>query len=196
MRSRFAGRILRFGLDVLAPVLHPLFWTSEKIYDLLFGRADIRLSKEAEQKLSLEIRAKLEFLFDRYGGQLQNDETVGYPRPFDYAVVIVTLDAFSMRFIRGRRELTVQIAGKSPNDGWQELPTVLGLIDGEFEQPTFSSLQEVAATLEPRIERLSKAFSAAEYPHLQQKLANARAYDQAVIRQWETELNKRLFSDK
>src|SRR5262245_60609237 len=109
MGARLAGRIVRFGLDVMSPVLHPVFRVLEKSYDFFFAPADLRMSWEAEKKFGGEISEKLAFLFNDYRGRLYADDTVTHPRPFDYAIAIVTADRLAFRFIRGRGELTVQI---------------------------------------------------------------------------------------
>lgn len=130
------------------------------------------------------------------GGRLCHDETLKHPRPFDYAVAIVVLDELSLRFIRGRGEFTVQVARNCAPGSWEELPLVLSIIDEGFDQRYFSSFKEVAVALKPRMNRLLEALSTDQYPELQKRLANAHAYDRAVIRQWETEINRRLYPDK
>jgi hypothetical protein len=154
------------------------------------------MSREADKNLGDEILSELRFLFDSFGGNLSDDMTIKHPRPFDYALKIVTLHGFSLRFIRGRGELTVQIATEFAPATWDDLATVLNLIDDRFEQRYFSTLDELAAILEPRMTCLQRALSEKEYPEFQKKIENARAYDRAVIRQWETEINRRLFPAK
>jgi len=196
MRPKFGPTIVKFGLQVMTPVLVPLFWIMDKAYKVCFGRAELRMSKEAEEKLGHEVLSDLPFLFDDYGGRLCSDETVKHPRPFDYAVVLVALDSLSLRFIRGRGEFQVQMAARQTPEAWEDLATTLAIVDERFESRFFSSVTDVAAALEPRMPRLQGALSADQYPELQKKLANARNYDRAVIRQWETEINRRLFPDR
>jgi hypothetical protein len=196
MAQGITSKIVQLGLRVMSPILVPLFWVLEKSYSVVFGHVDLRMSREADKNLGDEILSKLRFLFDSFGGNLSDDETIKHPRPFDYALKIVTLHGFSLRFIRGRGELTVLIAPEFAPATWDDLATVLNLIDDRFEQRYFSTLDELAAILEPRMTCLQWALSEEEYPEFQKKIENARAYDRAVIRQWETEINRRLFPAK
>ena len=196
MSSSIASRIVKSGLVVMSPILVPMFWLLGKTYELFFGRADLRMSKDAEEKLGHEILAKLRFLFDDYNGRLSGDYTLKHPRPFDYASAIVELDSFNLRFIRGRGEFRVQLSFKERPAAWEELTTLLNIVDEGFEQDDFRSMEEAGAALEARMKLLTEAVSLTQYPQTLEKLTKAHAYERAVTRQWETEINRRLGTDK
>ena len=131
-----------------------------KVYKLLFGRYDVRLSKGHEDQLANDLQRDLPFLFVQYGGKVGRGETGKYPRAFDYAVVIVDLDNLLFRFVRGRGDLEVQVAPKSAPENWQSLQYVLGKVEvsESFERMHFLDLEEVARALEPGMGRLREHF--------------------------------------
>src|SRR5579864_6919358 len=96
--SKSVARALRPPLQVIGFVLGG-------IYKLLFGRADVRLSKKREEQLGQDIRQDVSFLFDELGGAIVPDPTARYPFPFDYAFVVVAVDDLFLRFFRGGGEL-------------------------------------------------------------------------------------------
>jgi hypothetical protein len=166
-----------------------------KIYDLFFGRADARLSRQRENELALEIRHDVPFLFDERGGEIVTDETLRYPRPFDFASVIVVVDDLLFRFFRGRGDLRVWVAPKREPNNWSELQTVISLIDEDEPRPLLF-LTDVQRVLRPRMIRLRAAFSEDRYRDLKQRLSDLNEHQRVAIRQWETETNRRLYRDK
>jgi hypothetical protein len=195
-RKLSGGIIFKTVLDLMRPILVPVIWAVEKTYAALFGHRDLRLSKEDDERLAQEIRSNLSFLFDDYGARIVPDETLKHPRPFDYAVVIVSLDELSFRFIRGRGEFRVQVVPNRTPSVWEDLPLVLAMVDAEFERREFSSFLDVAASLKHRMKLLQEAFSADRCPELQQQLSEVHSHERAVIRQWETEMDRRLYPDR
>jgi hypothetical protein len=137
----------------MRPILVPFFWLLERSYDIFFKWSDYRLSQEAERRLVLEIRATLSFLFDDYGGEIMSDDTLRNPRPSDYAVLVVSLTDFRLRFIRGRGELRAQVASIGKPHSWEDVQLVLATIDETFDRKQFSSLADIADALRPRIAR-------------------------------------------
>lgn len=200
MQQSLTARVVKFTLEVMAPVIVAVDWVLRKTYKVFFGRMELRMSREEEEKLGHEILTKLSFLFEEYGGRLCPYESpfkaLKHPRPFDFAFVMVSLDDLSLVFFRGRGDISVQIAPKHSPSALEDLALVLNLIDERFEQRYFRSFDEVAVALEPRIKLLREAISPEKYPELQKGLANAHAYDRAVIRQWQTEISRRLFPEK
>jgi hypothetical protein len=158
MARKLSAKLFISFLEMMKPVFIPLFWVGGKIYKLTFGRVDLRMSKEAEEKFGHEILASLPFLFDSFRGRLCADTTVKHPRPFDCAIAIVALDEFSLRFIRGRGEFRVQIAVEQDPIVWEDLTTILGILDESFQKRDFSSFKEVEAALRPRMKHLKEAF--------------------------------------
>lgn len=109
---------------------------------------------------------------------------------------MVALPELSLLFFRGRGDLPVRVAPKHAPNAWEDLPLLLSVIDDGFHRREFTSLQDVAAALKPRMKLLHEALSGERYPDLQKGLADAHAYDRAIIRQWETEINRAPYPDK
>ena len=112
MERSLKVRALGFILEVMKPILVPLFWVMDKTYDFLFAASDLKMSIEAERQLGGEIQSKLPFLFSDYGGRLSPFE-LKKARPFDYAVTRVVLPEFRLQFTRGRGEFRVHIAPRA-----------------------------------------------------------------------------------
>jgi hypothetical protein len=192
---KLSARILLFSIQMMKPVLVPLFWVLDKTYDFFFARSDLRMSIQAEEQLGRDIQSKLPFLFDECGGQLI-PYTLKKPRPFDYAVTRVVFPYFRLQFIRGRGEFRVRIAPSHTPNALEDLPIVLSIIDETFERREFKSFSDLEAVLKPRMKLLQDALSPDRYPALLRRLDNVHEHDRAVIRQWETEINRRLYPDK
>jgi hypothetical protein len=196
MKQSTRKRIAWAGLELMRPILVPTFWLLEQAYKLFFARSDLRSSMEREQRFAQEVRANLSILFHDYAGTIVADEATKHPRPFNYAVVVVQLEDISFRFVRGRGEFRVQVKPNPAPSDWEELPLVLHLIDQAFELREFASLPGIEAALRPRIGQLKKALSADGYANLHQHLADVHKRERAVIKQWETEINRKLYDDK
>jgi len=179
-------------LELMRPVVL-LGSVVERAHKLLFGPSEVRRSQAADQAFGLEIQRNLPFLFVEHAGTILMDESLEYPRPFDYTVAIVALADLSFRFIRGRGEFRAQIAPERTLEAWEDLPLVLRLIDTDFEAREFSSLQDAATALQPRMDRLIESFSADRRPALQQRLSSVHEQERAVIRQWQSEIKRRLY---
>jgi hypothetical protein len=184
--------------DIVTPPARVLIFVAGNIYRLLFGRLELRSSIQREKQLALEIQRDLSFLFDEHSATIVPDERVKHPRPFDYAMVNVALDSFFLRFIRGRGELRVEVAPRRDPRNWSDLFTVLGMVDAQEQSGSKSllSLEDAARVLKPRVDRLRAAFSDERYAEMERQLLNEHQYDRAVIRQWETEINRRLYPDR
>ena len=187
----------------MKPILVPLFWVLDGTYALFFARQELRSSKKREEELGHEILVHLPFLFDDYGGRLCPYEspykTLKHPRPFDYAFVRVAFPDFSLLFFRGRKEISIRVAPNPPPsawNAWEDLPLLLSMIDEGFERREFKSFSDLETTLRPRMKLLQEALSPNRYPELLPRLANVHDHDRAIIRQWETEINRRLYPDK
>lgn len=192
MAKRKQNTILVTVLQMARPILIPIFWGMGKAYEALFGGSDLRSSRSSEAQFEQAIRENLRFLFEDYSAGITSDETIKHPRPFDYAIAIVSAGGLAFRFIKGRGEFRVQIAMDPKGSDWEELPTVLQIIDEQFQRSEFSSFMDIESALKPRMAFLQQSFSAAHKPALRQRLADAHCHEKAVIRQWETEINRRL----
>ena len=72
---------------------------------------------------------------------------------------------------------------------------VLALIDDEFRPKPFLFWTDVGSVLGSRMHRLREAFSENNYPELKERLLDMHQYERAAIKQWQTEINRKLHSD-
>jgi hypothetical protein len=119
-----------------------------------------------------------------------------FPPAFDYAFITVSSGDLVLSFSRGQEHVGVYVAQRqSPRNG-HELKLVLAHLDpaAKIQRPwTLYSLDSVARLLEPRMDLLRKAFSKEGYPEFRKQLAEVKDYDRIVTRQFEAELNWRLY---
>ncbi len=168
-----------------------------KVDSFLFGRYHIRASRRSERRFADEIQLNLSFLFTEYNGKIVLDRTIKYPRPFDYASVIVATDGLCWRFFRGRGELRVWVAPETAPNDWEELSSVLDAIEPDTAQcHSIMFLKDAARLLRSHMDLLKKALSPNRYPELKERLAEMHKYERGVARQWETEINRRLYPDR
>jgi hypothetical protein len=190
MSNRFERRLV---LELMRPIVL-IVSLIEKIGKPFFGPRAIRASIQRERQFAEDIQQKLPFLFNEYDGKVVADESLKHPRPFDYAVVIVELENFCLRFIRGRDELRVQVATNRVADGWQDLPIVLEMLGGyEAGSRMILLLGDVETMLRPRMSRLREAFSANQYADLRSRLLQAREDERTAARQLSAEINRQLY---
>jgi hypothetical protein len=190
---------LRRGVAIfLRPPLEVARFVVGNLYQLFFGRYEIRLSRKAEDELAQDVRRELSFLFQRPGADIVSDDTIPHPRPFNYAIVIAVLPDLFLRFIRGRGELRVQVAPRSEPGNWAELPWVLNIIDGsgQLAPKGLATLQEVAPVLKARMAEIATSQSVDQYGETAQQLREMRDSERVVIKQWEMEINRRLYPDR
>jgi hypothetical protein len=188
-------RVLGFILEVMKPILVPFFWFIDKTYDFLFAASDLRMSIEAARQLEVEIQREAPFLFSKYGGRVSPFE-LKKALPFDYGVTRVVFPEFGLEFTRGRGEFRVHIAPSHAPKAVEDLSIVLSLIDETYVRRDSKSLADLRAALEPRMELLRDALAPDRYPDLVPRLDNVHEHDRAIIRQWQTEINRRLYPDK
>jgi hypothetical protein len=136
-------------------------------------------------------------LFNEYNGTIVPDGTIKYPRPFDYTSVVVSLEDMLFRFFRGRGELRVWVAPKiEPND-WEDLSLVLDAIAPESTpRHSIIFLEDAGRLLRGYMDLLRHALSPSQYPELKGRLDEIRKYERVVAKQWETEINRRLYPDR
>ena len=182
----------------LTAILRPLFLltglVAKPLYRLLFSRSDERLAREAEQQLAADLHTYLPFLFKEMEGRIVPNEGVEFPPPFDYAIVTIGVSRALLRFTRGRDHLAVQVAPKSYPNHFHEVSTVLTtLAVAGIQRGSVSCLSDAGRVLRQHIGEIQRAFAPQEYPRLSAELQEVYARDRVVVKQLETELNRRLY---
>lgn len=94
-----------------------------------------RGQRPRNNELRSEIELAMPYLFSDYGGVFLVPDPVAYPAIFDYAVVIVQTDSFTLRFIRGRGEFSADLSFQPAAESWLDLLKVLAYLSGETPIP-------------------------------------------------------------
>jgi hypothetical protein len=195
VKRSLGDRIVLFLLEVTKPLLLPIFWIVHKTFTTLLRPMSLRMTREDDDQFGHDIQSNLGFLFAEYGGELR-PIPVKEPSPFDYAVNRVVFPEFTLQFIRGRGGFRVRVAPVHAPKALEDLPVILSVIDDGFERREFKSFSDLETVLRPRMKLLQEALSPDRYPELLRRLANVHEHDRAIIRQWETEINRRLYPDR
>jgi len=195
----------RLWRRVLIELLRPFVLIGvgiEKVYNFAFWKSNVRLSMENEKRLACDIAQSIPFLFREYAGVFVPIDSIEepvpkslqHPRPFDYAVVVVAVEDLLFRFIRGRGDIGVQVTKQCDPTNWGELQWVLSMVDGPdlFEPRDFSSLEDIANLLKPRMARIKELFSVDRYPDTKHALSDMRSHERAVARQLASEISRTL----
>jgi hypothetical protein len=188
----------RWLIAVLTPPFRALGFVVSNVYSLLFGWYDKRLARAAQGELEQEVRERLSFLLSEHNAQIAPDKKIRRLADIDWPIVTATADGLMLRFRRWRGELQVAVASAlAPND-WHELSLVLSLIDPteKIQRGAIRDFTDVSRLLRPNMDRLKEAFSPERYAQLEKQLSEVRAFDRVVTRQWETEINRRLYPDR
>jgi hypothetical protein len=161
-KSKLGYKIFTFCLAVMKPVLAPIFWILDKIYDVFFRPGDLRKALERNEKFGQEVQSKLPFLFAEYGGVLSS-YAVKEPSSFHGAVTRVVLPEFILQFSRGRGDFQVRIAPKQAPDELLDIFKLFSIVDKPFEDRLVYSFEDLKAALEPRMRLLHHVMGPAHY---------------------------------
>lgn len=178
---------------VLRPLLLPIHYLAGGIYQVLFGRSDVRRSRASERHLELEVREAFAFLFQDENAAVIPNVDIPFPEPFDYATVTVICNNLLVRIVSGRGELNVDLARVNSPSEWYDLKTVLAAARGTERPPRcwICSMEEAAVLIRDNIRQLIEGFAGSD-PNIRSRLQGFRRTDLASIRQWEDRINGRL----
>jgi hypothetical protein len=184
--------------EVLTPPFRALGFIAGNIYSLLFGWHDKRLIAENQRVFNREVRDQLSFLFAEHQARIIPNTEARNLMGLNASVVTLAVGGLLLRFIRWRDEFRVPVASeRTPND-WHELSLLLSVIETP-EHPQRRAiywLSDVRQWLRFSLDRITTAMSEPEYPLVEERLAEVGKYDRAATRQWETEINRRLYPDR
>jgi len=194
MNRTVASRAERWVIAVIRAPFRVFGALVDLVYFLFFSRAAKRRAQSREKLLSDQIRRKLHFLFESYDAEVvSNGKDIIFPPPFDYAIVTLSVGTVRIRFLHGRGELDVELAARDAPETWHELSLVLSLIDvpEQVIRGTYS-LDDVARLLETYIHEILEQLSD-EHSVLKQRLDEAHRREELITRQWQTEINRKLY---
>jgi hypothetical protein len=187
---------VRTVIALTTPPARVLGFVLRTMHSVLFRWwLDKRLVKKSNEKFAHEIREELPFLFSEYGAEvIPNDRE---PRAsFDFAYVTVSVAGLILRFCRGLGTTSIDVSSARNSDKSHDLSSVLNLIDGEVRRQSYSCLLEVEPLLRSHMKELIAAFSERNYDNVNRRLSDVYAHDRAATRQWEAEINRRLYPDE
>jgi hypothetical protein len=178
---------------IVAPPLRVAGAMVGNLYSLFFGWYDKRLARRAQQAFAEAVLEQLSFLFTDYDAQIVLKPEIKRLSEIDWPSVTLSTDGMLFKFLLQRGDLSASIAPiHKPND-WDDLLLVLSLIDESVKREGVVDLSYLARLLKPRMMLLSRAFSEDTYAATKQHLSEAHEYDRVVTRQWENEVNRRLY---
>jgi hypothetical protein len=166
------------------------------VYPAVFGRSDKRIAETRELQLAVTVKEVFAFLFIESDAKIVGrDPVLQFPPPFDYASICVVRRNLMFRFVRGREEEHVSLRRSDIGERWHELSLVLDLVDAP-ENVKRGSLQDfytASRLLQSNLKVIEEAFSEVHYPEFRKKIDEIYARDRVILKQHETELNRRLY---
>lgn len=191
--NRPPNPFVRALIAVTTPPVRALGYVLWALYWILFGWwLDKRLVRRRDEKLAAEIREALSFLFSDYGAIIiPNDRET--PASNDFAAATVSVADLILRFYWGLGTLSIDVSSARNPKELHDLPSVLNLIDSAVARQQYSSVLEVEPVLRPHMRELIAAFSEDSYAEINRRLSDVYARDRVVTRQWEDEINRKLY---
>lgn len=190
---KMSRELNKWVVALITPPLRVAGFIVGNVYSLLFGWYDKRLAKRAQQEFVQDVRDQLSFLFSDYDAQIVSELEIKRLSDIDWPSVTLSANGMLFKFLLWRGELSASVAPKqNPND-WDNLLLALSLLDESVKRDAGGDLFHLAQLLKPRMGLLSQAFAENEYAATKQRLSEAHKYDRFVTRQWETEINRRLY---
>lgn len=191
-----AREFYKWLIALLTPPVRMLAFVASQAYSFLFGWYDKRLARKQISNLEREIQEQLSFLFSGHKAQIMPIREIRRLEDIDWPTVTVKIDGVLLKFLRWRGELQAYVTPEQTPNDWVELPLLLNLIDPEgIRRRSVYSMSDVAAWLRLNLGRINAAY-AGQYAELKEQLAEVRDRDELVARQWQTEINRRLYPDK
>ena len=181
----------------LAPPARAIGFVVGGVFSLLYRPFYRRHVADRQEQLEDEVKYQLASLFRGHNARIIPNTEAQNLHGLDASFVTVAVDGLLLRFIRWRDVFQVHVASERlPND-WHELSEVLSVIDpAEIIRPgAIRDFTDFSRSLRPNLVRLIEAFSPERYPQLEKQLSEVRAFGHVVTRQWETEINRRLYPD-
>ncbi len=178
-----AGELYRWLIAILGPPVRMV---------------DKKLARRAISQLEQEIHQQLSFLFSSHSAQMMPIKEIGSLKDIGWPTITVSVGGLLLRFMRCLGELQVYVAPEQRPDDWVELSLLLSLIEvprGVKRRPDYR-MSEVAEWLRSSLDSIIAIYSDDRYSELKERLAEVQNYDRLVARQWETEINRRLYPDK
>jgi len=180
-------------ITVLRPPLLVVAFIFKVIHKVFFvWWLDPWFQRKSNQALWDDVQANLYFLYSN--GELIKEK---HPQilPFDYASVSLVFDNIRFCFTRGREELNVSLSPRHAPMDTHQLPVVIAALDSKdvTELKPIAYFSEVGDLLRPRLDALNRAFSEKAYPDFKRKLEQEEKTLRVLTREFEWELNKRLY---
>jgi len=187
----------RFFFEVvIRPLVGALGLVVTTTYGVLFGWWYGRLVRSRERDALLQdVKEELWFLFIERNAQVVTNGDVTHLSALDCAMVTVSAEELLFRFIRWHGEFQTHVSSKSASRAdWHELASILdGVLPERITRRSVASLRDAAELIEEHWSLLKDALSPQNYPRLKEKLNREHDGEMRVARQFQNEINRRLY---
>jgi hypothetical protein len=183
-------------LMVVRPPLLLIRALASVVYPVVFGRSDKRIAETRELQLAVTVKEVFSFLFIESDAKIVGrDPVLQFPPPFDYASICVARRNLMFRFVRGREEEHVSLRRSDTDERWHELSSVLDLVEApeNVKRGSVQDFYTASRLLQSNLKAIEEAFSEVHYPEFREKIDEIYTRDRIVLKQHETELNRRLY---
>ncbi len=167
------------------------------LFSLLYGPFYRRRNAEKKKQLEQEVQERLQFLFEEHNAHAIPNTEADNLEGLNASVVTIGVEGLLLRFIRWREEFQVHVASECSPKDWHELSLVLSLIAPaeKIQRGAIHDFSELSHLLRSNMDRLKEVFSQERYAQFKKQISEVNVFDRVVTRQWETEINRRLYPD-
>ena len=191
-------QLYRWVIQILGPPVRMLAYVVGLPFSPLLAFYNKRWARRELSRLEQEIHDQISFLFSDYNAQTIPAVETKRLEAVDWPTVTMRIPGLLLKFVRWQGELQIYLTPEQTPDDWTELSMLLNVIDvpEKIDRRPDYKMSEAAGWLKSNLGRISAAFSGDQYADLKERLADVHKRDQLVARQWQTEINRRLYPDK
>ena len=191
-------QLYRWLIQILGPPVRLLGYVVGLPFSPLIGWYNKRWAKRERARLEKEIQRQLSFLFSDHHAHVLQILELGALIDTEWPTVTVTVEGLLLRFMRCLGELQVYVTPEQRPNDWVELTLLLSVMDVSpvVRRRSDYRMSQVAEWLRPNLDSVNAAFSGGLNAELKERLERVHDFDQVATKQWQTEINRRLYPDK
>jgi hypothetical protein len=186
----------KWWVPFVLPPLRLLRYLLSGLYAVTFAPVDAYAARKREARFATDVNLAFTAVLGKDTFRVIDNYDTLFPPGFDYAYTTIAFPNFFVRLLRGRGEFDALIAPKFAQSDWHDASLVFSAIDGDTElrRKDFGDVWDVARSLQAHLSALMEISTPERFTELKHRLdREVYAYERFANRQWETEINARLY---
>ena len=186
----------KWWVPFVSPPLRILRYFLSGIYEVTFAPLDKYAARKREARFAADVNLVFTAVLGKHTFRVIPNYDTLFPPGFDYAYTTIAFDNFFLRLLLGRSEFDALVAPTFARTDWHDLSLVFSAINGDTElrRTEFRDVWDVARSLQTHLSALTGVCTPDRFTELKRRLdREVYAYERFADRQWETEINGRLY---